>query len=240
VAYGVAVFFGPHHVPDFGEVALFIQLLVSGCGFSFFLWTLYIALEPYVRRHWPGALVSWSRLLAGGVRDPMVGRDVLAGCLVAAFGGALAGLGWFIPSWLGYAPPQPYSGPQWDFLGARAIISDLSLSLGPVLVIPLAMLFVLVLLRGLLRKEWAAAAAFVLLFTFLFAAGSQFAPVVLATSLIYWGLLVFLLIRFGLLASSVDTSKPAIGGHFKTGQRSRTRTTYTYTLPAMVGASRLF
>jgi sterol desaturase/sphingolipid hydroxylase (fatty acid hydroxylase superfamily) len=62
------------------------------------------------------------------------------------------------------------------------------------------MLFVLVLLRGLLRKEWAAAAAFVLLFTFLFAAGSQFAPVVLATSLIYWGLLVFLLTRFGLLA----------------------------------------
>jgi hypothetical protein len=72
--------------------------------------------------------------------------------------------------------------------------------LGPVLVIPLALLFVLVFLRALLRKEWAAAAAFVLLFTFLSAALSQFAPVVLATSLIYWGLMVFLLIRFGLLA----------------------------------------
>jgi hypothetical protein len=72
--------------------------------------------------------------------------------------------------------------------------------LGPVLVIPLAMLFVLVLLRALLRKEWAAAAAFVLLFTFLSAALSQFAPVVLVIGLIYWGLLVFLLIRFGLLA----------------------------------------
>ena len=52
----------------------------------------------------------------------------------------------------------------------------------------------------MLRKEWAAAAAFVLLFTLLSAARSQFAPVVLVTSLIYWGLLVFLLIRFGLLA----------------------------------------
>jgi len=214
VAYGVAVSFGPHHVPDFGEVALFIQLLVSGCGFSFFLWTLYIALEPYVRRRWPGALVSWSRLLAGGFRDPMVGRDVLAGCLVAAFTSALAGLGWFIRSWLDYAPPQPYSGPQWEFLGARAIISDLSLSLGPVLVIPLALLFVFVLLRALLRKEWAAAAAFVLLFTLLSAAGSQFAPVVLATSLIYWGLLVFLLIRFGLLAFAAQGLFNGILGSF--------------------------
>ncbi len=214
VAYGVAVFFGAHHVPDFGEVALVTQLLVWGCGFSFFLWTLYIALEPYVRRRWPGALVSWSRLLAGGFRDPMVGRDVLAGCLLAAFGGALSRLGWLIPSWLGYAPPQPYSGPQWEFLGARAIISDLSLSLGPVLVIPLALLFVLVLLRALLRKEWAAAAAFVLLFTFLEAALSQFAPVALATSLIYWGLLVFLLIRFGLLAFAAQGLFNGIQGSF--------------------------
>ena len=214
VAYGVAAFFGAHHVPDFGEVALFTQLLVWGCGSSFFLWTLYIALEPYVRRRWPGSLVSWSRLLAGGFRDPIVGRDVLAGCLVAAFGDALSRLGWFIPSWLGYAPPQPYSGPQWEFLGARAIISDLSLSLGPVLVIPLALLFVLVLLRALLRKEWAAAAAFVLLFTFLEAALSQFAPVVLAISLIYWCLLVFLLIRFGLLAFAAQGVFNGILGNF--------------------------
>ena len=64
----------------------------------------------------------------------------------------------------------------------------------------LAALFVLFLLRALLRKEWAAAAAFVLLFTVLFSAGSQFDPVDLVTSLIFWVLAVFLLIRFGLLA----------------------------------------
>jgi len=69
-----------------------------------------------------------------------------------------------------------------------------------VLFIPLAILFVLFLLRALLRKEWAAAVAFVLLFTVFFAAQSQFAPVVVVGALIYWGLIVFLLIRFGLLA----------------------------------------
>jgi hypothetical protein len=76
--------------------------------------------------------------------------------------------------------------------------------LGPVLFIPLAILFVLFLLRALLRKEWAAAVAFVLLFTFFFAAVNQFDPVVLVTSLIYWALAVFLLIRFGLLAFVVQ------------------------------------
>jgi hypothetical protein len=204
VAYGVAVFFGAHHVPNVAELAIFIQFLFVGLGYSCFLWVLYIALEPYVRRRWPATLVPWSRLLAGGFRDPLVGRDVLAGCLAAAFSIALERLGWFIPSWLGYPPTPPLLGPQWEFLGARAIISDISLSLGPVLVIPLALLFVLVLLRALLRKGWVAAAAFVLLFTFITAASSQFAPVVLVTGLIYWGLLVFLLVRFGLLAWLAD------------------------------------
>jgi hypothetical protein len=46
-------------------------------------WILYLAAEPYVRRRWPEALVSWTRLLAGSWRDPLVGRDVLLGVLVA-------------------------------------------------------------------------------------------------------------------------------------------------------------
>ena len=63
----------------------------------------------------------------------------------------------------------------------------------------LAALFVLVLLRALLRKEWAAAVAWVLLFTVFSAADSQSAPIVLVFCLILSGLSVFLLIRFGLL-----------------------------------------
>jgi hypothetical protein len=203
-AWAVAVFFGAHHVPNYGELALFIMFLALGLFDSCFIWVLYIALEPYVRRRWPATLVSWNRLLLGGFRDPLVGRDALIGCLLAAFSVALGRLGWFVPSWLGHAPPQPYSGPQWQFLGARATISDLSLALGPQLFIPLAILFVLFLLRALLRKEWAAAVAFVLLFTVLEAAGNQFDPVVLVVSLIFWALAVFLLIRFGLLAFVVS------------------------------------
>jgi hypothetical protein len=48
------------------------------------LWLLYMALEPYVRRFWPATLVSWSRLMAGQWRDPLVGRDILFGVALGA------------------------------------------------------------------------------------------------------------------------------------------------------------
>ncbi len=118
-AWALAWFFGAHHVPDFTEFLLFMEVLLTGLAWSCVVWVLYIALEPYVRRRWPATLVSWSRLLAGGFRDPMVGRDVLVGCLSAAATTAIARLLWFVPSWLGHLPPQPQSGPEWEFLGAR-------------------------------------------------------------------------------------------------------------------------
>jgi len=198
-AWAVEWFFGAHHVPNFAEFPLFLESLVWGFGFSFFAWLLYIALEPYVRRRWPATLVSWSRLLAAGFRDPLVGRDILAGCFLASFTITLQRLAWIVFSWLGY-PAQPSSGPQWQFLGARAIIADIAGTLigGPSFW--LAALFVLFLLRALLRKEWAAAVAWVLLFTLLFAEGSQFDPAGLVGTLIFSSLAVLVMIRFGLLA----------------------------------------
>ena len=38
---------------------------------------VYLALEPYVRRTWPVILITWSRLVSGQLRDPLVGRDLL-------------------------------------------------------------------------------------------------------------------------------------------------------------------
>jgi hypothetical protein len=125
---------------------------------------------------------------------------MLAGCLLAPFSTAVQRLAWFVFSWLGYPPAQPSSGPQWQLLGARTIIADVALTVlwGPFFW--LAFLFVLFLLRALLRKEWAAAVAWVLLFTFFSAAGSQFDPVDTGGTLIFSSLAVFVMIHFGLLA----------------------------------------
>jgi serine/threonine-protein kinase len=49
---------------------------VGGLGralfWAAFLWLLYMALEPAVRRRWPRILVSWNRFLDGDTRDPLV------------------------------------------------------------------------------------------------------------------------------------------------------------------------
>ncbi len=204
-AWAVAWFFGAHHVPNFDELKLFLVFLASGLFLSCFFWVVYIALEPYVRRRWPVTLVSWSRLLAGGFRDPLVGRDVLAGCLWGASVILLSRLEWFVPSWLGHPPSQPGTGPQGQFLGARTIVAGISNNLNVSLFVSFAFLFVLFLFRALLRKEWAAAVAFVLFFTVflnssaLFAGGPSVA-IAFVGGLILNSLSVFLLIRLGLLA----------------------------------------
>jgi serine/threonine-protein kinase len=200
VARGVEWFFYSHHVPNFDELSLFMEYLVWAVAISGGLWMLYIALEPYVRRHWPATLVSWSRLLAGGFWDPVVGRDILAGCVVGASTAALETLGWFVPAWLGFPPVQPRAGPQTQFLGTRTIIGDLSNILISGLFIWLGFLFALVVLRALLRKEWAAGAAFVLLMAAVFAPAFSNDPGAIVSGLVWLGLAVFLLIRFGLLA----------------------------------------
>jgi serine/threonine-protein kinase len=206
VAWTVAAFFGAHHVPNLNELALFFEYLAWGLLFSCFFWVLYIALEPYVRRRWPAALVSWSRLLAGDFRDPLVGRDVLAGCLWGALVVDLPELGWFIGSWLGDLPPEPMEhGPDWVFLGARATIASISNRLIISIVVSFAFLFVLVLFRAMLRKQWAAAVAWVLFFTVFFNsealfAGGRFVAITFVIGLILNTLSVILMIRLGLLA----------------------------------------
>jgi serine/threonine-protein kinase len=211
LAVGAAPYFVAHHVPNSSEFALFMEFLVWGLARWCFFWVLYIALEPYVRRRWPATLVSWSRLLAGGIRDPLVGRDVLVGCLFAAFLTVLSRVAWFVPAWLGEPPTQPLSGPQLQFLGARPIIASI---LGGVIVslfVALAFLFVLFLFRALLRKDWAAAVAFVLFTSFsivspgLFGGGRQSTTAAVVnglTLMIFNGTAVFLIIRLGLLAEA--------------------------------------
>jgi len=199
-AWAVSWVLGTHYVSNFAtELGRFIDFLVWGSGYSYFTWLLYIALEPYVRRRWPATLISWSRLLAGGVRDPLVGRDVLVGCLAAASLHAVKQIWWFVPSWFGRPPTQPYSGPDWQFLGAHTIIASIADSLKQAPLFWLAALFVLVLLRALLRKEWAATTAFVLLLTALASTYSWQPSEFVVYSLIFSGLAAFLLIRFGLL-----------------------------------------
>jgi hypothetical protein len=73
--------FGGSHVPTFWEAELLVLALSRAAYAAGLLWLMYMGLEPFVRRRWPHALVSWSRVLAGRFRDPLVGGHVLTGAV---------------------------------------------------------------------------------------------------------------------------------------------------------------
>jgi hypothetical protein len=193
--------FRAHHYAANEETGLFFL----GVEFAFFptivLWLCYVALEPYVRRWWPHRIVSWSRLLAGDVRDPLVGRDVLIG---AAFGVALALVGFIrtlMPPWLG-RPRYPFTANLDTLLGLRESIGEFFYTtVSYILLIGLGYMFLLVVLYIILRrKDWLVSVAAWLVITILFGLGGRALFGNLIFSAIVSTLMLLVATRFGLLA----------------------------------------
>ena len=103
------------------------------------------------------------------------------------------------PSGSAILRPEPWQGSRLAVSGRAYDHCRISQIMIAAPIFWLAALFVLVLLRALLRKEWAAAVAWVLLFSVFGTAQSEFGASDLAGTLIFFALAVFCLIRFGLL-----------------------------------------
>jgi len=96
-----------HATSIIDEVALIMNINVQAAFFGVDIWLIYVAFEPFGRRRWPQLMISWSRLLAGRLHDPMVGSDLLLGVL----GGILMVLSdhlWIaLPSGFGHVQQPP-------------------------------------------------------------------------------------------------------------------------------------
>jgi serine/threonine-protein kinase len=146
-------------------------------------------------------MVSWSRLLAGDFRDPLIGRDVLVG---GAFGVAILLVGRLValtPAWRGQ-PLAPSANRLYTLLSVREMLGEFFYT-GVTLMVFLgvACLFGLLLLHMIFRrKEWLAIGVA----WFLLTVGSAMTGRSLLTGLIYGAIFAALLIgvatRFGLLA----------------------------------------
>jgi len=149
--------------------AFFVPVLV---------WVLYIALEPHMRRIWPGVMIGWSRLLAGSVRDPLVGRDVLVGVLVAVADVLVLALHALLRRWSGRPPSFPVGASAEPFGAGMAASSDMLLGgrfalsrvIGtmagiPVLLGTMTTFLLLFVLFVVLRRRALAIAAMVLVMT---------------------------------------------------------------------------
>jgi predicted Ser/Thr protein kinase len=151
-----------HHSLSINEIGLLALAAAGGLFSAGVTWLLYFSLEPYVRKHWPQTLISWSRLLSGRLRDPLVGRDLLSGVLLGLLW-ALVVQGFVLVGVHSMGSPPPLGNMEY-LLGGRQIagawLGELLNSISSTLVFFLA----LFLLRVLLKRRWLAALAFVTVF----------------------------------------------------------------------------
>jgi serine/threonine-protein kinase len=200
IVLAVAWILDEHHVADTHEWYLFVSFAGRVLVISGLFWATYVAFEPYVRRHWPSTIVSWTRLIGGGIRDPLVGRDVLIGCAVGALLTCLLLAGVLAPGWLGRMAEMPRI-PTWRVLHGASHAMSLSLQLVVnALLEAFVALFLLVVMRLTFRREWLAAAVTIVLLALPDILLSDDVLVgAISFSLVY-GLAVLLLIRVGLVA----------------------------------------
>jgi hypothetical protein len=189
-----------HHVADAHEWYLVVSFAGRALVLAGIVWWTYVAFEPFVRRHWPRQLISWNRLLAGVVRDPLVGRDVLIGFTAgAAITVVLLGTS-LVPAWLGL-PAERMAAPTWHaWLGPRQAISLLLQLLTNSLLDAFSALFIVVLTRTTFRNDWVAAVVAAALLALPDLLMSHHPAIAGAAFFLVYLFGVMLLIRVGLLA----------------------------------------
>jgi serine/threonine-protein kinase len=186
-----------HFVTGIGSFGLLVLAICGALFLSTTVAVLYLALEPYVRRHWPQTIISWTRLLHGRWRDPLVGKDVLVGIIeglvinliLYAYGAILLRIGDF-PMW----------GDLSFLLSTRQVAGNYLVRILWEFQGTLIFFFVLFLLRVLLRKRWLSAVVFVGVWVFYKSLGGQHLGVLIPTLILMYGTAAFVMVRFGLVA----------------------------------------
>ena len=144
--------FGAFHTLSYGELRL-LAMAISLAGLNAaVVWCSYVAIEPYVRRFWPDALISWNRFQSGRLRDPLVASHLLAGIVL-----------WRVVWTLGLTLHGVFSGGKQMFLprvetlsSAAALMALLSSQAAGGIIFAIGIVVFVVLLRLLLRRVWIA------------------------------------------------------------------------------------
>ncbi|MCA1620736.1 MAG: serine/threonine protein kinase [Acidobacteria bacterium] len=194
--------FGAHHFGSPGEeFILLVEYLKSGLFVGAFVWLLYLALEPLVRRRWPERIISWSRLMAGGWRDPLVGRDILIGSLFGVAFILLRFLAYLVPKWQGRPPGVPI-GPDAETFGMAGFPAGFANQIHASVGNSFVLLLLLLLLFIIVRRTWLAAlGAYLVLFGMAVLSAGAGSPLSLPFVALLPMPMVASLYRYGLLAS---------------------------------------
>ena len=168
------------------------------------VWVAYMAIEPYVRKLWPRFLVSWARASSGRFRDPIVGRDILLGMLVAVVTQVVTITGLFVA--LSSGVISPTGGPSPSVLealvGAKDVMSMLSASFAFSVQLAMTLFTIMLIFRLVFRKNILALIGVTVLYTALISSEIQSGSVAfdLGFALIWTLGIVFAGVRIGFLA----------------------------------------
>jgi serine/threonine-protein kinase len=212
VCYSLAFFLQMHHVPLLLEFNNIANAIAIGLFAAVVVWVLYMALEPYLRRRLSQSLISWTRLLAGDARDPLVAGHILAGTALGAGGGVL----FRVADWLNWRRSavltmDPFTIKTLDVVGlARGLLGS------PITVTAYVMFVVLMFLlfRVVLRNNWLTGGAFIALLAFLAAAGSPTPAQSAIFAVLYSLTFIYVMIRFGVLPCILMTAVAPATAHW--------------------------
>jgi len=195
-----------HHVAARAEWNAFLLQMAIAALPAAFVWASYLAFEPYVRRRWPQSMISWSRLLNGGFRDPLVGGHLLFG---VALGIGLAflnaGSRLTLQHYGTVLTNTSYARSLISLLDPRGVVDGLLVELILAFFNGMVLTFILMLFRVLLRRQWLTATAFILLGVIATSTGAGSVPRVLtvAAGMSFFALFAATLLRFGGLVSTI-------------------------------------
>ena len=189
-----------------------LQRFVRACGDALnpaaIVWLAYVALEPWVRRHLPASLVSWTRLLTRGVRDPLVGRDVLIGLAFGLLLTCFSSMWMRLLEAMGRPPLAPQTFQVFYLRSGLAVVDVLLERVIVALITTMFLLLIYVGLRKLLRVRALAAVGLGLFFMLVLGAEDfvrREGGFGILGSMVFTALVIVPLLRFGLLPFAVGT-----------------------------------
>jgi predicted Ser/Thr protein kinase len=201
-----------HITVDFQTLGYLILAIASGLLWAAGMWMLYLALEPWIRRNWPQTIISWSRLVSGQVRDPLVGRDILFGVGFGVLWILVFQVSFIFLSRLGVAPQlnaTPY------LLGARQTLGRILWQIPFSIFATMQFFFILLALKVALdflfrlahikftRTDWLAAPFFVAILVGMRSLQASHPSIEIPMFAMIFALLAVVVLRFGLVPLAV-------------------------------------
>ena len=179
---------------------------IGGCGEALyvagFMWVLYLAVEPYVRRRWPEMLISWTRVLSANLYDSRVGRDIMMGALGGAAMAIIQNGLNALPAWFPVTHVLPIAPSQLTLGGPASMLATLGIESSLAVQWALATVSFLLVARVIMRRDWLAVMVSAVSLGMVVLAADNL--VLAVTAALLCSVVVFgLLFRFGLLSVAV-------------------------------------